>query len=464
MKQGHDNELLELERARRSCKEYVININDLRKRIDELENLQKLSESSENHYKLLLNDALGREQSLINECKLYKQTKENLDKEYDNTQNALSNQKHLYDNAQKEIRKLQVLIDDLQLERERYRKDVTLQENSRAEIQLSSLRKELEQTVVDWKTSEEVKLTKEEIIKNLKIELSKEKEKVNLLKTQVALLEDRMKVALQELSVYRSLDVYHTTMQSELSLYRSNNDLNTMNYITSNTPSAKYTYQNTANPSATNKFNNENYDTINTSTHLQSPLTLKDMETNQYSTMNYVMDSKGNRLNSTSNNTSSPGEDNASVLTDASNPPSGARSVNSESGHVQVPLDENEADKRRRMRLEREKARERALLLELSDTKRFKTLSSTSVVNNYSNRLSSTGFGNNRLSLSSNNIRTHDSVNVHQHTLTPETARVRSAVNTNTSNKSNLPSKPNLNSPKPTNSNVATNANNNSTN
>jgi len=61
-------------------------------------------------------------------------------------------------------------------------------------VQLQSLRRELEQTVSDWKESETDRQSQDLIIRNTTIELSKEKEKSMLLKTQVALLEDRMKV------------------------------------------------------------------------------------------------------------------------------------------------------------------------------------------------------------------------------------------------------------------------------
>ena len=71
-------------------------------------------------------------------------------------------------------------------------------------MQLQSLRRELEQTVSDWKESETDRQSQDLIIRNTTIELSKEKEKSMLLKTQVALLEDRMKVCviIGVLSVY----------------------------------------------------------------------------------------------------------------------------------------------------------------------------------------------------------------------------------------------------------------------
>ena len=49
----------------------------------------------------------------------------------------------------------------------------------------------------------------------------KEREKASLLKTQVGLLDERLRVAYQELSVYRSLDVYHSSLQSELQSMRT---------------------------------------------------------------------------------------------------------------------------------------------------------------------------------------------------------------------------------------------------
>ena len=73
MKQGHDMDLLELDRCRRSNKEHTLINNDLTRRLNELEGLQRVTENSEGDLKNSLNTALGRENSLIQEVELYKQ-------------------------------------------------------------------------------------------------------------------------------------------------------------------------------------------------------------------------------------------------------------------------------------------------------------------------------------------------------------------------------------------------------
>lgn len=59
---------------------------------------------------------------------------------------------------------------------------------------MQSLRQELQQTVTDWKNSETEKATQDKLMNELRNDLTKEKEKNVLLKTQIALVEDRNKV------------------------------------------------------------------------------------------------------------------------------------------------------------------------------------------------------------------------------------------------------------------------------
>lgn len=115
LKQGHDTELLELDRCRRNNKEYLLINNDLKRRISEMEKLQKVTEDSEHSYKMKINEILGRENSLMEEVKLYKQGKENLDKELEQCQHLLNNTKHLYQESQIECNKLYQMIEDLQV-------------------------------------------------------------------------------------------------------------------------------------------------------------------------------------------------------------------------------------------------------------------------------------------------------------------------------------------------------------
>jgi hypothetical protein len=91
---------------------------------------------------------------------------------------------------------------------------MTLTESTRTEIQLSELKKDLDMTINDWRVSERDRTVKEDTVRELNAELCKERERTSLLKTQVSLLDERLRVSYQELSVFRSLDVYHKSYQA----------------------------------------------------------------------------------------------------------------------------------------------------------------------------------------------------------------------------------------------------------
>ena len=116
-----------------------------------------------------------------------------------------------------------IVTDTLRLELEQSHRDrdnsaqaSLLREQSRAEVQIQGLRSDLEQTVRSWRDSEQVRQDKDESLQHLRRELAREKERVHLLKSQVTLLEDRLRVNLQELNVYRSLDMYKSGMSKEM--------------------------------------------------------------------------------------------------------------------------------------------------------------------------------------------------------------------------------------------------------
>lgn len=223
VKQGYDTELLELDRLRRGQRESHLVCEDLKRVANESAGREQEAERKSQELRESLTEVLGREQSLKNELSLLQTVKVSVDKELSSLQYTLRNQSAELEQKDVENDNLNKMITDLQREREKLCKDVALQEQSRAEIQLSTLRNELDQTVHDWKTTESVADEYVKEIQRLKQENLNEKEKIKLYKNQIALLEDRVKVALHELSVYRSLDVYHTTVSSELGHVREEN-------------------------------------------------------------------------------------------------------------------------------------------------------------------------------------------------------------------------------------------------
>jgi hypothetical protein len=172
-----------------------------------------------------------REQELHGELQLLKQSKQLLQQEVESLKQSLEMQKRAAELSVAESNKYKQEVSDLRIERERQRKEFAFMESSRADSQLQSLRRELEQTMSDWQSAEKEKSAKDEGMWRLQKDLEREKEKSSLLKTQIGLLDERLRISSQELGVYRSLDVYHSSLNSELLLLR------TANTIKSSSPS-----------------------------------------------------------------------------------------------------------------------------------------------------------------------------------------------------------------------------------
>ena len=207
---------MELERVQRRLADQISMSEDNKRRASQAEGYRKEMESLRVSVAASKSDFASREQELTGELQIIKQTKFLLVQEVESLKQKLDVQRRNLESCQADCSRGQHEIQEMRLEKERIRKELALQENSRADAQLHNLRRELEQTVGDWQLAEREKAAKDEGLMKVQRELSKEREKASLLKTQVALLDERLRVAYQELSVFRSLDVYHSTLHSEL--------------------------------------------------------------------------------------------------------------------------------------------------------------------------------------------------------------------------------------------------------
>lgn len=154
-----------------------------------------------------------------------RQTKDTLQRELDAAEKTVKLHKSSLQEAYSDMERLRREISDLKAEREFFRRDISLQESSRAELQIQELRKELSSSMIDWNKVQEESAARDAEIATLTSSWQREKEKVTLLTTQISLLEDRLNVAMQELAVFRSLDIHKTSMSLELSRYRSQQSL-----------------------------------------------------------------------------------------------------------------------------------------------------------------------------------------------------------------------------------------------
>ena len=148
------------------------------------------------------------------------QSREILEKELAALGKSLRSQKQINADVLEELDKMRAEVSRLKQEKNFFHRDMSLQESERTELQLQELRRELTRTVDDWKDVETTKDTLEELSGQANARLEREKEKNSLLQTQVTLLEDRLDLLSQELAVFRSLDIYHTSMDAEMRQYR----------------------------------------------------------------------------------------------------------------------------------------------------------------------------------------------------------------------------------------------------
>ncbi|KAJ1424063.1 hypothetical protein B484DRAFT_398440 [Ochromonadaceae sp. CCMP2298] len=105
-------------------------------------------------------------------------------------------------------------------ERDRLRRELQAQEAAVADGRLQDLRRDLQQTVGEWQDLEREKGTKDRLVAQLRAEGAKERERAALQSMRVGLLEEKLRVAAQELAVFRGIDVYHATMRAELTVRR----------------------------------------------------------------------------------------------------------------------------------------------------------------------------------------------------------------------------------------------------
>lgn len=202
---------MELERAQRLVHQQAISITDLKKQAESLERVRVEAEALRGGLSAAKTEGVLREQAVASELAGLRQAKSLLTHEVESLKTALDTQRRGMDLALAEGDRLRRELVDLKDDNERVKQDVHLLENGRAEVQLQSLRRDLEDTVLQIKQSEEEKQEKDNMIKRLQNDVSKEKEKTSLLRTQIALLDERLKVN-------KMLTSYHLSPSLFLSL------------------------------------------------------------------------------------------------------------------------------------------------------------------------------------------------------------------------------------------------------
>lgn len=219
-RQQYDKMVIDYEKMKRQSIDFNTQVTELKVLQHDYEMLKSEKEETNNqltHYKTLHHHhektmSQVQEQSTVK----YQQ----LEDEYQQLAQKLQYTLQQYEESRVEQYKYRKQYEDVVNDRDRLKTELTMQQSQHAEEKLQELKVELTQTVQEFSLYEEEKKKKEHVLTSLQSEYNKEKEKNILLSMQISLLEERMKVLNQELTVFRGIDVYHVSMQAELEQYR----------------------------------------------------------------------------------------------------------------------------------------------------------------------------------------------------------------------------------------------------
>jgi chromosome segregation ATPase len=208
----------------------------------------------------------NREKELTNEMHVIRKLKDDALQELGVNRTLVASMRLLIDDKNKEIEDLTEKIDAVRSECEASARSAQMSESKRVEDRYADLRSELEEA------NHQV-MAQAESAKSISLMLDTERESNHAFKLRIAGLEERLYVTQQELEMFRSLDVYRISMQSELKRMRSLTESNT-DIDASGT--AKSSHE-TSLQGASIHHNRKSAETS-----LQSRLTLKDLDTKSF--------------------------------------------------------------------------------------------------------------------------------------------------------------------------------------
>jgi hypothetical protein len=173
-----------------------------------------------NQLQLLLQQ---KEAAFQKEVEVLKQHRELSSSELMNVQQTLFIKDKTIEELNKQFTELRKTHEEMISQKELIQQELISMENRKNNEKLHELKNELSSTLLEFQEIEKEKQLKQNIILTLTTNLEKEKEKNVLMSMQLNLLEEKIKVLSTELSVFRGLDVYHTSMQQELDYYKQSN-------------------------------------------------------------------------------------------------------------------------------------------------------------------------------------------------------------------------------------------------
>lgn len=225
-KQKLDTCNLDLEKTKRTVHEQNFTISDLRIKFTEVENLKSDSAALSAKLVSLKSEFSHKEKNLTLQVEELRHQKATMERELIATRDKVSFHRNSFEQSHYDVARVRSELEAVTTERDRLKRQIADNESQQAEQHLFELKRDLEQTVHEFQDLEKEKSVKDKVIQQITAECSKEREKVALLKLQMSTLEDRLRVANQELSVYRGIDVYQSSMQAQLQSYRKDRTYN----------------------------------------------------------------------------------------------------------------------------------------------------------------------------------------------------------------------------------------------
>ena len=225
-KQNFDRMSMDLDKAKRTISEQAFALSDLRIRNGEVDSLKSDNAALSSKLSSLKSEFAAKEKEFTLQAETIRHHKATLQRELDATRDKISMHRQGFEASHTEMSRVRAELDSVIAERDRFKRELADKETLQAEQRLFELKHDLEQTVLEYHDLEKEKTVKDRMIQQFQSECSKEREKAALLKMQLSLLEEKLRVATQELSVYRGIDVYHSSMQVELQSYRKDRSLN----------------------------------------------------------------------------------------------------------------------------------------------------------------------------------------------------------------------------------------------
>jgi hypothetical protein len=214
--QQFDNQTIALEESKRQLQDLQRQYADFQRYHADCDHMKKEFESLklQTHFTGQDNSSKMMDMERLLEAKQVE--KELLQSEVTSLKDKLTVQKQTVDHLQQELLVARRNYDEAHLQCERYRLDSENSARTAQHKEIVSLQDELRRTMQEWSALEVEQGAKDNLIEQLRVDYGREKERAILLKMQVSLLEEKLQVVTQELQVYRGIDVYHATRQSEL--------------------------------------------------------------------------------------------------------------------------------------------------------------------------------------------------------------------------------------------------------